>query len=95
MSELVKRIADEVWGKTSDPVARWSVDLYLDDLARFAAAVRREALEDVAPLLERAMDAIPDYMDGRNDALCNEIDALLTSLQSPPSPEGTSDTGTR
>ena len=28
-------------------------------------------------LLERAIDAIPDYVDGRNDKLCNAIDRWL------------------
>ena len=45
--------------------------------ANAALKASRKQSRAARRLLTRALDAIPDYMDGRNDLLCNAIGKWL------------------
>ena len=42
-----------------------------------SAKALRKQIAAAEKLLARALDAIPDYMDGRHDKLCNAIDKWI------------------
>lgn len=50
------------------------------DLAELKLA--RQQLRAARKLLERSLDAIPDFVDGRNDRLCNAITKWIDALES-------------
>ncbi len=51
-----------------------------DQLRAYVAEAVGVARQPLVDLLQQAMDAIPDYEDGRNDDLCDEIAQLLERL---------------
>lgn len=59
-------------------------------LIRFAAAVRRDALEAAVQACEsKGPELIRWWGDGPANAACQECAAAIRSLQSPTTPEGT------